>query len=522
MGFLDDLLGKTILRDGVVLPDRKKLNFIQGTGSAVTVADNPGTGATDVTINLTNAAVAGPGVSTDNAIARWDGTSGALLQNSTVTVTDTGGIVAAPTSGDGATVSAPSAGTGSGLLAQAAALANVGATIQNTAGRALVVTGDTTSPTLAAMKLTPQDAQPTGASQVGDLYMSTAGILWVCTTAGTPGTWTKVGSTEQVSDGIFNCGLVTSVASNALTITLKQANGSSDPAAGDGAVTVYTRGTTAATGDEVIAQAVSATSLVVPSTATLGTSNGVAMYLYVYAVNNAGVLELGVVGNAMIDEGTRQSSTAMSNAADNPGVLYTAVSRTQVGVKLIGRILITEATAGTWATNASEVSPVPFSGTMSNLIGTQTNDNASSGRVGETLFMSRVRSAAASISTGTPLNLTAAAKITLPPGDWWVSGAVGFLPAATTNITYIGSAVSKTSATWPANDTNCVPTAGEYMNYTSYASAGVVPGVSELTSLIPAYRVSVAVNTDLYLLARAAFTVSTLTVFGYLEARRAR
>lgn len=520
MGWIDDLLGKTVLRNGVVLPDRKKLNFIQGTGSAVTVADNPGTGATDVTINLTNAAVAGPGLSTDNAIARWDGTSGALLQNSGPTIDDNGALTVAASSGNAVTITTPT--NGIGLLANASSAGSTSAALSNTAGRALTVTGDTSSPALAALRVTPQDAQPTGTNLIGDLYVSTAGVLWVCTAAGSPGTWQQVGAQGVADTDIRNLGLTTSVAANALTITLTQADGATVPSTGSGEVLAYTRGLTAATGDSVAARATSATTLVVPSTATLGTSNGVAMYLYVYAVNNSGVLELGVVGNTPLDEGTRQTSTAMSNAADNPGVLYTAVSRTQVGVKLIGRILITEATAGTWATNASEVTPMPFSSTMANLIGTQTNDNAASGRPGETIAISRVKSAAAALTNGTPLNVTAAGKITLTPGDWWVSGAVGFLPAATTNITYIGAAVCKTTGAFPAADTQCVPTAGEFFLYNSFAGAGIVPGISELAAVIPAYRVSVAVNTDIYLVGRAGFTVAALTTFGYLEARRAR
>lgn len=38
--------------------------------------------------------VSGPGSSTDNAIVRWDGTTGTLIKNSTVTLSDTGDIVA--------------------------------------------------------------------------------------------------------------------------------------------------------------------------------------------------------------------------------------------------------------------------------------------------------------------------------------------------------------------------------------------------------------------------------------------
>jgi hypothetical protein len=38
--------------------------------------------------------VTGPGVSTDNAIARFDGTSGVLIQNSSATISDTGILTA--------------------------------------------------------------------------------------------------------------------------------------------------------------------------------------------------------------------------------------------------------------------------------------------------------------------------------------------------------------------------------------------------------------------------------------------
>ena len=38
--------------------------------------------------------VTGPGSSTDNAIVRWDGTTGTLIQNSVATLSDTGDIVA--------------------------------------------------------------------------------------------------------------------------------------------------------------------------------------------------------------------------------------------------------------------------------------------------------------------------------------------------------------------------------------------------------------------------------------------
>lgn len=57
-----------------------------------------------------------------------------------------------------------------------------------------VVEGDTTSPAKAAFRITPQDAQPTGSNSVGDIYVTTAGVLKICTVAGSPGTWVSVGA----------------------------------------------------------------------------------------------------------------------------------------------------------------------------------------------------------------------------------------------------------------------------------------------------------------------------------------
>lgn len=61
-------------------------------------------------------------------------------------------------------------------------------------GPGLSVSGDTTSPVRAAFLLVPQDAEPTGAHVVGHIYVTSAGVLKICTAAGTPGTWTSVGA----------------------------------------------------------------------------------------------------------------------------------------------------------------------------------------------------------------------------------------------------------------------------------------------------------------------------------------
>lgn len=69
MTWLDDLLGKQIKKDGVILPQRKTLNVLGNAG--VSVVDNPGTGETDLTLDT--------GVPANNTITT------AMLQNASVT-----------------------------------------------------------------------------------------------------------------------------------------------------------------------------------------------------------------------------------------------------------------------------------------------------------------------------------------------------------------------------------------------------------------------------------------------------
>lgn len=150
--------------------------------------------------------------------------------------------------------------------------------------------------------------------------------------------------------------------------------------------------------------------------------------------------------------------------------------------------------------------------------GTATNDSAAAGVIGQVLSISRLKSAAVSATTATSLNVTAAA-LSLTAGDWDVSGAIGFLPAATTSVTILQAAISKTTAALPASDTLGVPTSGEVTMQVSTA-ANVM--VSDTLVPLPTTRISLAGTTSIFLVANATFSVSTLTVYGSLNARRVR
>lgn len=91
--------------DGNLVASAQGINIISGTGISVSAVDNPSERRVDYTITLTGAGsgdVVGPGSATDNALVRFDGTTGKLIQNSGATLDDSGNLVAAsfaPSSG---------------------------------------------------------------------------------------------------------------------------------------------------------------------------------------------------------------------------------------------------------------------------------------------------------------------------------------------------------------------------------------------------------------------------------------
>ena len=99
-----------------------------------------------------------------------------------------------------------------------------------------------------------------------------------------------------------------------------------------------------------------ALSLVVPSGATLGTVSGQQARLVLIAIDNAGTMELAIVnlaGGNNLDETTLISTTAISAAATSAGVIYSTTARASVPFRVVGYLDITEAAAGTWATDAT-------------------------------------------------------------------------------------------------------------------------------------------------------------------------
>jgi hypothetical protein len=143
-------------------------------------------------------------------------------------------------------------------------------------------------------------------------------------------------------------------------------------------------------------------------------------------------------------------------------------------------------------------------------LGTQTNDDAPAGYVGEYKETVVALASAAALTTATPLQIAALA---LTAGDWEVSGYVGFLPAATTNITMMQGGVSSTTAQIDSGH-----------GFTSRGNAtGIVLGANAVEAPLPPVRFKVAPGGQtVYLNANAAFSVDALSAYGTIRARRAR
>lgn len=139
--------------------------------------------------------------------------------------------------------------------------------------------------------------------------------------------------------------ITASVASSALTITLNPTS-------------LDFRSATIGSGTVTTVNNAAAISVVVPSTATLGTVNAVQSRLVVLAINNSGTMELAVTnisGGSDLSETGVISTTLIAAASNSATLYYSTTARTSVAYRVVGYVESTQATAGTWATAPSTI-----------------------------------------------------------------------------------------------------------------------------------------------------------------------
>lgn len=140
--------------------------------------------------------------------------------------------------------------------------------------------------------------------------------------------------------------------------------------------------------------------------------------------------------------------------------------------------------------------------------GTQTNDNANAGNVGELISSTVVVGSAVSLTTATPANVT---SVSLTAGDWDCYGLLVRHLAATTSITLLKSSINTTSATDGTLGTTMA----------QFATAANV-NANDHSEIVGPVRESLASTTTVFLVADDTFTVSTNAGYGTLRCRRAR
>lgn len=145
---------------------------------------------------------------------------------------------------------------------------------------------------------------------------------------------------------------------------------------------------------------------------------------------------------------------------------------------------------------------------------TATNDNATTGNLGEYVESIVPLGSAVALSNGIDKDVT---TINLTAGDWDVDGVVQFTGGATTAVNIITGGISTTLNT---RDLTAGRTTGwDAAARTVFNDAGATTPVS---CVVPPLRFSISGTTTMHLVASVGFTVSTCSGFGILRARRVR
>ena len=143
------------------------------------------------------------------------------------------------------------------------------------------------------------------------------------------------------------------------------------------------------------------------------------------------------------------------------------------------------------------------------LQGTNTNDSAAAGYVGEFLSSSVASGAAVSLVSTTAKDIT---TLALTAGDWDVWGQLYYATGGTTVCTSSAAAISLTLDTFPTPSVN-----EGYSQALGFSVTGACPSIT--TGI---YRASLAGTTTFHFVGFATFTVSTAAGFGQIMARRVR
>ena len=156
------------------------------------------------------------------------------------------------------------------------------------------------------------------------------------------------GNLNQGAQVLNNISIAASVAAAALTVALKGEDGT-DPSASN-VVSIGFRDETLTTGTPNVRTVTGALSVVLASGGTLGFTAALAGRIYVWAIDNAGTVELALSRTADIfPESNLVTTVAIGAGSDLATAMYSTTQRTSLACRCIGYIEITTgAVAGEW------------------------------------------------------------------------------------------------------------------------------------------------------------------------------
>lgn len=193
-----------------------------------------------------------------------------------------------------------------------------------------------------------------------DLWLGSSSYKFILNDSADVLQWT-VDNVNQASedqnisgDVLQNFGLTSSTASNILTITLTDGAGATPSVTNP--VKVGFRSPTIGSGLSNVVSVVSSLGMTLSSGSTLGHSSTVEDSIFVYLLYYNGAAEM-AVSSTLYPEFALYSTVAEggAGAADSRSVIYSVTARANVPMRLVGRLTITQATAGEWVTLPSQI-----------------------------------------------------------------------------------------------------------------------------------------------------------------------
>jgi len=211
----------------------------------------------------------------------------------------------------------------------------------------------------------------------------------------------------------------------------------------------------------------------------------------------------GINANSSTPWGVTNGGTGLTSTTVSQ-ILYSSSNNVISGLSTANNgVLVTN---GSGVPSVSSTLPSSLNISTPNIVGVTNASNAASGSVGEYIESVVLTGSAVSLTNMTNANIT---TISLTAGDWDVWGLVAFNAGASTLYSSLAASVSVTSATFGQSvNISYLPA------YASPIAAGNLP-----TGQI---RVNVNTTTTVYLIGFAGFSVSTMSAYGFIAARRVR